>query len=100
MAKLIGDLWSGSVPLNEVFWWYAVGYGLVVNLITTLLFLALFANGAAAIFLIIAFALPIPFNLFVVIAVWRSADHYQGPRKWAYMARVGTVLWMIILTAA
>ena len=98
--KLIKDLWVGAVPLKEAVWWYAVGYGLAVNLITTLLFLGLLTNDAATVFLIIAFALPLPFNLFVIIAVWRSADQYQGPKKWADMARMGTVLWMIILTAA
>ena len=88
MLELIKDLWNGRVPLKQAFWQYAVAYGLLVNLATSFLFLAVLVNGAAVVFLILAFVLPVPFNLFVVIAVWRSADQYQGPRKWADLARV------------
>ncbi|HEX9771309.1 MAG TPA: hypothetical protein VGA50_19205 [Kiloniellales bacterium] len=100
MVELIIDLWKGAVPLRQAFWWYAVAYGLVVNLMTSLVFLALLVNDASPISLIVAFLSPVPFNLFVVVAVWRSADHYRGPKKWADLARVGTVIWLVILTAA
>ena len=100
MVKQIRDLWHGAVPLDQAVWWYAVAYGLAVNLLTSLLFLVLLVNDAATPLLVIAFVSPIPFNLFVLVAVWRSADRYQGPRKWADLARVGTLIWMIILTAA
>ena len=40
MAKLRA-LWRGDLPLGEAFWTYAVSLGLVLNLLTTLLFLML-----------------------------------------------------------
>ena len=36
-------LWAGDLPLGEAFWTYAVSIGLTVNLVTSLLFLALIA---------------------------------------------------------
>ena len=97
---LIRSLWTGALPLGEAFWWYAVGYGLVLNLITSLLFLALLTRDTGAAALVLVFLLPIPYNLMVVVGVWRSANCYAGPRKWADLARAGTLVWMVILTAA
>jgi len=34
------------------------------------------------------------------VAVWQSAERYPGPKKWAELARVGTVFWMVALTLA
>ena len=97
---LIRSLWAGELPLGEAFWWYAVGYGLVLNLVTSLLFLLLITRDAGVAPLIFVFLLPIPYNLMVVVGVWRSANRYAGPRKWADLARAGTLVWMVVLTAA
>ena len=96
----IRSLWDGELPLGEAFWWYAVGYGLVLNLITSLLFLAMLTRDAGVAALVFVFLLPIPYNLLVVVGVWRSANRYAGPRRWADLARAGTLVWMMVLTAA
>jgi hypothetical protein len=100
MINLAKNLWEGRVPLKETFWRYAVVYGLLVNLVTSLLFLALLVKDAVPVLLAAAFVLPIPFNLFLIVAVWRSADRYRGPGKWADRARVGAAIWLLILSAA
>ena len=100
MIQLAKDLWEGRLPLKQAFWQYAVVYGLLLNLVTHLVFWTLLVNDVAPVLLIVAFALPVPFNLFLIVAVWRSADRYQGPKKWADLACVGAVIWMIFLTAA
>ena len=50
--------------------------------------------------LVAAFLLPIPYNLLVGVAVWRSADRYQGPQRWADLARAASLVWLLVLTAA
>ncbi len=99
MTQAIKDLWAGERPLRHVFWHYAVGYGLLMNLTTHLVFLAVLLNDASLGLAVVAFALPIPYNVFVAVAVWRSADRYQGSKSWADMARVATVIWVVVLTA-
>ena len=99
MRRLVNDLWAGEVPLGEAFWRYAVAYGLLVNLVTSTLFLALLVRDAGLVPLIAVFALPIPYNVFAIVAVWRSAARYEGPNTWAELARVGAVIWLIALTA-
>jgi len=100
MKKRIKRLWAGDLPLAEAVWEYAVWYGVLLNFATSVLFLAFMVNQAGPVMLFLVFLLPIPYNLLVVVAVWRSAGRYQGPRKWADLARFGTVIWMIALTAA
>ncbi len=99
MTQAIKDLWAGERPLRHAFWHYAVGYGLLVNLATHLAFLAVLLNDARLALAVVAFALPIPYNVFVAVAVWRSADRYQGSKTWADLARVATVIWMVVLSA-
>jgi len=81
MIKFANNLWDGRVPLKQVFWQWAIVYGLLVNLVTSALFFGLVIYDVAPLLLIVAFILPVPFNLFVVVAVWRSADRYQGLKK-------------------
>ena len=100
MKKLAKHLWTGEVPLRQAFWEYSVGYGLFLNLVTTLAFVALLINDANIALVALVFALPIPYNFVMVVAVWRSADRYSGPKTWADLARVGTVIWMVGLTIA
>ena len=100
MIELVKQLWAGELPLKRTFWDYAVLYGLSLNLVTHLVFFTLLVNDANTALVALAFALPIPYNLFVVVAVWRSAERYPGPKKWAELACVGTVIWMIVLTLA
>ena len=99
MTKFAKDLWDGRVPLKHAFWQWAIVYGLLVNLVTSALFFGLLVYDVAPLLLIAAFILPVPFNLFVVVAVWRSADRYQGLKKWADLGRVATIIWMLVLTA-
>ncbi len=100
MLTRIKNLWAGDVPLKQAFWDYAVIYGLLLNLITDFVFYALLVNDGNTALVVLAFALPIPYNVLVAVAVWRSAGRYPGLKKWADWARVGTVIWMVVLTVA
>ena len=100
MMELVKRLWAGDLPLRRAFWDYAVFYGLLVNLVTDVAFFSLLMNDANLVLVALAFAIPIPYNVLVVVAVWRSAARYLGPKKWAELARVGIVVWMVALTLA
>ena len=100
MPPLVKQLWAGEIPLGQAFWRYAVVVGLLVNLVTSALLLALLAHDASLAWVALSFVLPIPYNVFAVVAVWRSAARYQGPETRAELARIVSVVWMILLTAA
>jgi len=44
---------------------------------------------------VLIFFLAAPYTFLVTVGVWRSADRYQGPLKWAHAARIAVVVWAI-----
>ena len=97
MGAIVKRLWRGEVPLPIAFWHYAVVGGLLTNLATTGASLALLASGGSAAVAAAIFALHLPYNLFTALAVWRSADRYDGLRRWADLARPAVIAWTILM---
>jgi hypothetical protein len=91
-------LWRGEIALARVFWWYAIAYGALLNLLFTILAFAVVASDGPPLLSVAAFLLPLPYNVFVVICVWRSAAHYGGNARWADAARIASVAWSMLLT--
>jgi hypothetical protein len=94
----VKSLWAGDVPLPEAFWQYAVVYGLLVNFVATALSLVLAVAGASVWVYVAVFFLPTPYNVLMIVAVWRSAERYRGPQKWADLARAVSLIGMLLLT--
>lgn len=88
-------LWRGEQPLNRAFWDYAILYGVPLNLASTFGFLALSSQDSPALGLIVN-VLPLPYNVLVLVGVWRSAARYGGPSHWAEAARVAVAIWFLI----
>lgn len=91
-------MWRGDVPLSEAFWNWAVIGGLVINLLTSALFLALIMNDRVVAALIAGYGFSVPYNLFVMVGVWRSAARYEGDRRWADLARIVAIAGLALLS--
>ena len=96
MAKL-RSLWLGELPLGEAFWTWAIGIGLVVNLTTSVLFLAHHQRQAVG-GAVRGLRLSVPYNILAGVGVWRSAAHYDGPAAHAELARIVVVVAMLLLS--
>ena len=92
------SLWSGELPLDEAFWTWAIGIGLLVNLTSSVLFLALITIDRPWSALFAGYALSVPYNVLAVVGVWRSAARYQGDAGHAELARIATVIVMLLLS--
>ena len=92
------SLWSGELPLDEAFWTWAIGIGLLVNLTSSVLFLALITIDRPWSALFVGYVLSVPYNVLAVVGVWRSAARYQGPASHADLARIATVIVMLLLS--
>lgn len=97
-VETLRKLWAGRMPLPRAFWEFAVFYGFVLNLVTTVATFGLLALKVPEAVAMTVFFLPLPYNLFVLVAVWRSAARYQGPAHWANAARVAVTLWVVAAT--
>jgi hypothetical protein len=99
MKNHVIRLWRGEEGMARVFWEYAIVYGSLANLITTGAALAVLLADFPALAVAIFF-LPLPYNVLIVVAVWRSASRYPGPPMWATLARVAVTVWAVIATIA
>jgi hypothetical protein len=91
-------LWSGQLPLREAFWTYAVVGGLAVNGITSFLFLILISADWPLAALAVGYGLSVPYNIVVVVGVWRAAERDEGPRTRTDLLRIVTLIGMVLLS--
>ena len=96
--KNLNRLWHGELELRDAFWNWAVFGGLIVNVVTTALFLFLIMADRPISALIVGYAFPVPYNAIVVVGVWRSAGRFAGERRLAEYARIVTVIGMVLLS--
>lgn len=95
---MIGRLWRGEYALGRVFWEFMLAWGTLLNLLTTGASLIAFVNGAPAWAGLALHLSAIPYNLLMLVAVFRAAAREPGhPLHRA--APVIAVLWFIIMFA-
>jgi hypothetical protein len=89
--------WRGTVPLRQVFLHDMLIVGTTINVVAAFCGLLLFAGDAPSGLAATVFFSPLPYNLFLVSAVWKSARVRLDPLS--KIARIGAVLWLIATTA-
>jgi hypothetical protein len=93
------DLWAGRLPLVDAFWTCQVFWGGLINIGATLAGLALLAGGPSAgldegLTAIAAAGLhlaPMPYNVIVLVGVWRSAGRPAIPALASLVARAASL---------
>ena len=88
--------WRRQVPLALLFWRDMVIVGSVINLASAfggLMALGFKAELAVA---MLVFHAPLPYNVFLVASVWRTADIVDF--KTASSARFGAAMWLLAAT--
>ena len=96
--KQPGRLWRGELPLDTVFWNWAVFGGLIINVTSSVGFVLLVVADQPIAALMVGYLLSVPYNIAVLVGVWRSAERYEGERRWADLAKLITVVGAIVLS--
>jgi len=86
------------VPIGRVFWLDMLVYGTAINVVTTIAALLLFTTKAPTALAAVIYFSPVPYNLFLLIAVWRSAT--KAPEPTATAARAFGLLWFFVAIMA
>jgi len=95
-AGFFAARWRGEVPLSRLFWRDMVVVGSAINTVTTIAALGVLGLKApAAAALAVHFA-PLPYNLFLFLAVWRTSEKARLATAWA--AQLGAAAWLILAT--
>ena len=96
--KNLRRLWYGEMALQNVFWNWAVFGGLIINVLSSGFFLFLIMADRPILGIIIGNAFSVPYNIMVSVGVWRSAERFAGERRWAELARIVTIIGMVLLS--
>jgi hypothetical protein len=96
--RAVVELWRGDLPLGRAFWLWGVLGGGVVALFATIPALALLTGGAPAWLAVLAFAAHVPWNLVLLVGVWRSAGRPEVGRDTARLARLIIAAWAVALS--
>ena len=88
--------WRGDAPLGTVFWHDMLLIGTIVNAATTLAAIGILAAGAPPALSMAVFVAPLPWNLLLFVAVWRSAAKAGGVLAMA--AQLAALVWLIAAT--
>ena len=96
--KTLCRLWHGELALRTAFWNWAVFGGLIIDVVSTALFLFLIMADRSISAFIVGYAFPVPYNAIVLVGVWRSAERFAGERRLADFARIVTVIGMVLLS--
>lgn len=96
--RAVVELWRGGLPLGRAFWLWGVLGGGLVALFATLLALALVTAGAPIWLAALAFAAHVPWNLVLLVGVWRSAGRPEVGRGVAQLAQGAILAWTIVLS--
>lgn len=88
---------KGDVPLETVFWRDMLVVGSVVNVVATTAALALFAGGYPAWLGLAVNFLPVPYNAFLLVSVWKAGEREAGPP--VKTANIVAAIWFLIMLA-
>ena len=81
--------WNGDLSLPMSYWGVGVGIGLVFGLLIGVF------TGATGMSEDTMWGFLIPFQIYTVVGIWRSADKYRGTKFWAILAKVAVVFGIV-----
>ena len=96
--RTVVEFWRGDFPLGRAFWLWGILGGGLVELLTTLLALTLVVAGAPTWVVVLAFVAHLPWNLVLLVGVWRSAGRPEVGRGTAHLARSAILGWVVALS--
>ncbi|CDX25288.1 conserved hypothetical protein [Mesorhizobium sp. ORS 3324] len=92
-ADFFKSRWQGKTPLDRLFWRDMLLVGTAVNIASSGLALVLLGLKLPLWLVLTVHFLPVPYNIFLTIAVWRTAEKTGGFK--AQLVMLGSALWLI-----
>ncbi|RUW48988.1 hypothetical protein EOA32_24010 [Mesorhizobium sp. M1A.F.Ca.ET.072.01.1.1] len=93
VAGFFRSRWQGIVPLDRLFWRDMLLAGSAINIASSGLALVLLGLKLPLWLVLTVHFLPAPYNIFLALAVWRTAETAGGFK--AQLMMLGSALWLI-----
>jgi hypothetical protein len=90
VRRFLARRWAGQVPTGTVLWRDMLGVGTVLNLLASLVALAMASQGLPAGAAVAVHLAPVPYNFFLLAAVLRS-------RPGGSLARAVALAWVALM---
>ncbi|MCZ8547265.1 hypothetical protein OOJ09_24005 [Mesorhizobium qingshengii] len=94
LADFFRSRWLGQVPLDRLFWRDMVLVGTAISIASSVAALILLALKQPLEAVLAVHFAPVPYNIFLMSAVWRTAEKIGGTK--ASMMMPGAALWLIL----
>jgi len=89
-AGFIGSRWRGETSLAILYWRDMLAVGSTINLFTGFAALMLAAQGVNLVFAAVVHFAMLPYNVFLVVALWRTAQCTRA-MAWTSLVWLGAV---------
>ena len=93
LAGFFRSRWQGKVPLDRLFWRDMLLVATLISIASSALALVLLGLKLPLWLVLLVHVLPVPYNIFLTLAVWRTAEKTGGVK--ASMMMLGSALWLI-----
>lgn len=94
LADFFRSRWLGQVPLDRLFWRDMVLVGTAISIASSVAALILLALKLPLQAVLAVHFAPVPYTIFLMLAVWRTAEKTGGAK--ASMMMLGAALWLIL----
>lgn len=95
-ADFFRSRWLGQLPIDRLFWRDMMLVGTGINVASSAAALVLLGLKTPLGFVLAVHFAPVPYNIFLTIAVWRTAE--QSGAK-ASLMLLGSALWLVATVA-
>jgi hypothetical protein len=92
-VRYVRLLWNGDLPLARVFWTDMLVVGTLVDVVTLVATMLLFAADAPLAYGLAMFLVHIPYSVLLFIGVWRSAARERS--SWSLPAQILAGIWLL-----
>lgn len=89
--------WRGEAPLDRLFWRDMVLVGTVLNVAALVAALLLLGLKVSPVVAVAVYFSPVPYNIFLFAAVWRTAEAIGNARAAAFF-RSAALIWVVAAT--
>jgi hypothetical protein len=96
--RTIVEFFRGGLALGRAFSLWGILGGGIISLFSTLFALTLVTAGAPAWLAVLVFAAHIPWNLVLLVGVWRSAGRPEVSPAAANLARTVILAWVMVVS--
>ena len=95
-ADFFRSRWLGQVPIDRLFWRDMMLVGTGINVASSAAALVLLGLKTPLGFVLVVHFAPVPYNIFLTIAVWRTAEQLGAK---ASLMLLGSALWLVATVA-